>query len=248
MLDNNQQNKNFWSITSEIWDRITTLLINPYVLIFGIAGFFVWIMWTALLSPDQAFLLSLQKVEVARGLITFLIALGTIAIAIILALYPITTTAQDSEKRFTQAKEILTLLVGVLGTIVGFYFGQSFGVVQDERSSIESKKISKEKPLGIQIQPFFISNDKPKKGEPVNLATWVSGGKPPYEYSIVFDPPGAALPVLNKQSQDGYIKEVLSFQDFPDKTKTFGFKVQIKDSEGKSEIYEDKARKISVAE
>lgn len=248
MADENQQNKNFWSITSEIWDRLTTLLINPYVLIFGIAGFFVWIMWTALLSPDQKFLLSLQNVEVARGLITFLIALGTIAIAIILALYPITTTAQDSEKRFGQAKEILTLLIGVLGTIVGFYFGQSFGIPQDGEHYKDAKKIAASKQQALQIQPFFVSNKKPKKGEAISLASWVAGGKLPYTYTISFEPPSAVFPISNKQSLDGYIKEVLTLQDFPDKTKEFTFKLEVKDSAGKSSTYEDKTEKIVVAE
>lgn len=248
MADENQQNKNFWSITSEIWDRLTTLLINPYVLIFGIAGFFVWIMWTALLSPDQRFLLSLQNVEVARGLITFLIALGTIAIAIILALYPITTTAQDSEKRFGQAKEILTLLIGVLGTIVGFYFGQSFGISQEGQLLKESKKIIENTQQALQVQPFFISNEKPKKGEAISLASWVAGGKPPYTYTISFEPASAVSQISNKQSMDGYIKEMLLLQDFPDKSKEFTFKLAVKDSAGKSSIYEDKAKKIVAAE
>jgi hypothetical protein len=57
----------------------------------------------------------------ARVLITFLVAVATIAIAFLAILTAM--LLREYEKRFALAKEVLTILVGILGTIVGFYFG-----------------------------------------------------------------------------------------------------------------------------
>lgn len=65
----------------------------------------------------------LGNLEIARGLITFLIAFTTVGIALILTIS--TVVVQDSpenDKRFDRGKQVLTTLIGVLGTIVGFYF------------------------------------------------------------------------------------------------------------------------------
>jgi hypothetical protein len=70
----------------------------------------------------------LSSVRGARGLITFLIAIGTIAIAVILTLASVIMEATDTDalkERLSKGKEILTVLVGVLGTIVGFYFASN---------------------------------------------------------------------------------------------------------------------------
>ena len=66
---------------------------------------------------------SLASIPVSRGLITFLIAVVTVMIALILVLATVVSDSPDLFKRFSQGKEVLTMLIGVLGTIVGFYFG-----------------------------------------------------------------------------------------------------------------------------
>lgn len=57
----------------------------------------------------------------ARVFITFVIAVATVAIAFLAILSAM--LLREYEKRFALAKEVLTILVGILGTIVGFYFG-----------------------------------------------------------------------------------------------------------------------------
>jgi hypothetical protein len=75
-------------------------------------------------QKDQKFLTNLANKEVARGLITFLIAIATVGIAIILAISTLVLTEGDAgDKRFDRGKQVLSVLIGVLGTIVGFYFG-----------------------------------------------------------------------------------------------------------------------------
>lgn len=75
-------------------------------------------------QKDQKFLTNLANKEVARGLITFLIAIATVGIAMILAISTLVLTEGDAgDKRFDRGKQVLGVLIGVLGTIVGFYFG-----------------------------------------------------------------------------------------------------------------------------
>jgi hypothetical protein len=59
----------------------------------------------------------------ARGLITFLFALSTIAIILLVAVATFWMPKEDVETRFEKAKDLLTIIIGVLGTILGFYFG-----------------------------------------------------------------------------------------------------------------------------
>src|SRR5262249_8342764 len=67
---------------------------------------------------------SLAEEKVARGLITFLIAVSTVGIAIILAVSTVVLSeTSESDKRFDRGKQVLSVMIGVLGTIVGFYFG-----------------------------------------------------------------------------------------------------------------------------
>ena len=59
--------------------------------------------------------------DAARILITFLVAVATIAIAFLAILTAM--IIREYKERFALAKEVLTILVGILGTIIGFYFG-----------------------------------------------------------------------------------------------------------------------------
>jgi uncharacterized membrane protein len=72
-------------------------------------------------QPD--FLKSLADVNVARGLITFLFAFGTIAVIILIAIATFWGNVDEVERRVAIAKDTLTILIGIFGTILGFYFG-----------------------------------------------------------------------------------------------------------------------------
>ena len=77
-------------------------------------------------QSSGAFLKLLSETDAARGLITFLITVATVGIALILAISTIALEEGDEgDKRFDRGKQVLSILIGVLGTIVGFYFGSS---------------------------------------------------------------------------------------------------------------------------
>ena len=109
--------RNFWQ----------TFLTNLPTILYSVLGIAILaVIGYVLLQRTGDFLIRLADKEIARGLITFLIALTTVGIAVILAISTILSTASpDDDKRFDRGKQVLTLLIGVLGTIVGFYFGSA---------------------------------------------------------------------------------------------------------------------------
>jgi hypothetical protein len=67
----------------------------------------------------------------ARGLITFLFSFITIAVILIVIIALLwMDKEEDIDSRFTKAKDIIAILVGILGTIVGFYFGNASSSVE----------------------------------------------------------------------------------------------------------------------
>jgi hypothetical protein len=72
-------------------------------------------------QPDNS--PNLAKHEISRGLITFLVAIVTVGVALILVLSTILGDGNDAANRFDRGKQVLTAMIGILDTIVGFYFG-----------------------------------------------------------------------------------------------------------------------------
>ena len=66
----------------------------------------------------------ISHVAYARGLITYILAIGTVAVALVLVVSAL--LGSDANKdNFDRGKEILTVMIGIFGTILGFYFGQA---------------------------------------------------------------------------------------------------------------------------
>jgi hypothetical protein len=141
----------------------------------------------------------LANMETARGLITFLITLGTVAIAIMLSLTAILT--RDFQQRIVVGKEILTLLVAVLGTIVGFYYGAAAKPTEPGAGS------------GTAGTAAAISVQEPKLARASDgtftLTTNITGnGTKPFTYNVKFSPETIS-PINNKQT-DGEISAPVS--------------------------------------
>jgi magnesium-transporting ATPase (P-type) len=108
------------------------------------------------------FLYQLQETAVSRGLITFLVALVTVSIALVIAVWVVASEVEDEKlkQRFAYAKDILATLVGILGTILGFYFGST------EQKSSESLSLAE---LQFRSGQLIVS---------------ASGGTPPFRFTI----------------------------------------------------------------
>ena len=97
--------------------------LTPGVLALAAAGLItaLALIWGIFFTPG--FLPSLADPAHARGLITFLFAFATIAVVVISVIATFWVRIDEVEKRATLSKEVLTILIGIMGTILGFYFG-----------------------------------------------------------------------------------------------------------------------------
>jgi hypothetical protein len=221
-------------------DRRSFWLTAIQYAFFALIGLGILVFIVTSLSGKTTILGSIERIEVARGLITFLIAVATVAIAIILALAAILSGGQEYKERFALGKEILTILIGVLGTIVGFYFGSS---VKPQTEPINAPIRQAQ---ALQVVPAVLSKEQPRKGETITISSFVSGGKPPYTYTIIFDPSDIS-PIKDAISQDGYIKQDILIPATMVVETEVKFQIDVKDSEGKTISYnKDGAKKFQV--
>lgn len=172
-----------------------------------VLGFLMYGIFSNTLLP------SISSTPSARGLITFLIAVVTVTIALILVLATVVSDSPDREKRFLHGKEILTALIGVLGTIVGFYFGNTGN---------GSGKT-------LDVAPGFLSNENPVAKEKVKLRSFVSGGRPPYSFDVHFTP--GILAEIKGKSPDGLIDVELEIPAVTANTEVT-YLLRVKDSDG----------------
>lgn len=109
-----------------VWQRAATNL-SQFVL--GVAAISVMGgILAGLLLPSLGFRQAMGSPEIARGVITFLFAFGTISIALLIAAASYWVKEPEKLKiRFDYAKDVLMVLIGILGTIIGFYFGKTDG-------------------------------------------------------------------------------------------------------------------------
>jgi hypothetical protein len=179
----------------QIIARAIATLLNPItVTVMLILGSVLFLIGVNLFGLDQGGVLTkLQDGPYARGLITYLFSVGTIGavVVLILAALVLPGTAEERAERFDHAKEVFTLLIGIFGTIIGFYFG----AIKAEEESAPDAALVVAPPLGA---------DTVARGDTIRVVTFISGGTPPYQYAVALSPDSAQS--LDKRS-DGWIEE-----------------------------------------
>jgi hypothetical protein len=141
----------------------------------------------AMLGWDRGVLKGMSEIAFARGLITYLFSVATIGAAVVLIVYALTNRTTD-DHHFQHGKEILSLLMGVFGTIVGFYFGRE-GSTPTETP--------------LTVAPLKVSTTAVAPGAVVHLITVAVGGKAPLRYGISFGKGTAEL--TESPAPDGWI-------------------------------------------
>ena len=147
-----------------------------FLIVFFVGGMFLAI------ALDAPALTRLSDPSYARGLITWLIILTTIGIAFIM-IYQAFNNTQQSEEGFRRGREVFAGLMGIVGTIVGFYFGSTNDVASSS---------------SLAIADIIYSENQ--------LTTYVIGGRPPYRFTVESDPKGLVLdPKKVEVAQTGWI-------------------------------------------
>jgi hypothetical protein len=122
--------RSFWE---NFWSAITFGRFFRLVFLVLLAGL-IYSIWSGGIGPtiaglgqwfDQA-----GQANFARGLITFLIVAATITIAILLVIFGLYSKTSDDKDlefwklKFSVTKDVLTAFLGILGTIMGFYYAE----------------------------------------------------------------------------------------------------------------------------
>ncbi len=162
-------------------------LLNPvlFIALLILAGV-MFLLMMAIFGWDRGHvLLTMAQPDFARGLITYLFTVVTIGTAVVLIISGL--TGGDKE-RFDRGKEILGLLLGVFGTMVGFYFGS---------------EVSHARPK-LALTPPLLSANEVTSGEKLSITSLVQGGSPPYRVAVMI---GEAPPATYDQAPrgDGWI-------------------------------------------
>ena len=92
-----------------------SIKLSPLILI----GVLIAILWND--ASKGSILQTLSKPDIARGIITLLFAVSTVWIIMLLTIAAISNESDDD--RFKRGKDVLLVLVGIFGTIMGYYFG-----------------------------------------------------------------------------------------------------------------------------
>ena len=192
--------------------------LNPVVALAGVIVLSVlFLILCAMFGWDRGVLQNMSKTEYARGLITYLFAVVTIGTAVVLVVSALTSRADDQHKaQFERGKEVLSLLLGVFGTIVGFYFGAEVAKGAEE---------------SLRIIPIHLSSDTVAPNAKIKLTTVVSGGQPPYQFGVGLDQAPAAI--TGHVGEGGWIETDVTAPSLTDnKEKTIELELRVSDANG----------------
>jgi hypothetical protein len=173
--------------------------IGIFLSVFAVAVFLV----LAVGMSNSSFFTSLAQVDQARGLITFLVAICAVAVILLTAINIFWGNNAGFDERFKAAKDLVTLVVGVLGTILGFYFGSV--------SSDHLLQLSFDKPASYSA---VIASSK------IPVTATAKNGVAPFNFDLlVLDEKGdlVSKDAENKQSDKAFITQEIKAPEKPGK-------------------------------
>jgi hypothetical protein len=176
-------------LLAQLLDKVFDNGIGIFLSLFALAVFIT----LAVGLSNSSFFSSLAQVDQARGLITLLVAVCAVAVILLTAINIFWGNTATFEERFKAAKDLVTLVVGVLGTILGFYFGTLSG----ERLL----QLGFDSPASYSVVAA---------GSTVNVSATARNGSSPYNYDLlVVDAEGKLVSKTadNKQSDNSLIRE-----------------------------------------
>jgi len=202
-----------------IWRPLLVPVVLIALLILG--GTFTLI-GAAILGWDNGVLGRMADSRFARGLITYLFATVTIGTAILLIVAALTApVTKQEERRFERGKEVLSLLLGLFGTIVGFYFGSELGKAGPETSPLE-------------LTAPLLGSTQLAPGQKTTITAHVNGGMPPYWLAVRLKK-DAPLDYLSAVGADGWIvTDIVAPEDLGPDTKFFSVTLGVRDATGQS--------------
>ena len=184
--------------------------INRFLLLkyfqYGFLAMIAYFFFSDLVG-DQIGLLGIEKLESpekARGVITYLIAVTTVGMATLLMVASIMIGGKEVKERFALGKEILTLLIGILGTIIGFYYGSTNKTTT--QTNADSTAL-------VNVSPLVITSSEDQKI--LTIKGKIEGGVLPYTYKTVSDKENLFDDHKVISSTDGVISEELVLKKTP---------------------------------
>jgi len=171
------------------------------------------------LSVYVAYTYPFDNVARGRALITIFLVLGIVSLALIVSLSAVLAkygnNQQYLDKRLDVAKSVFATLVGVLGTVVGFYFGTA------EQAGHELKI--------VDVQPSAISTET--TGE-IELRVTTKNGELPLKYKIeLTDEKGDAV----REYRGLAPKRTFTHKITREAGEAVGLKVTVRDKENQQE-------------
>lgn len=171
---------------------IKRFLSNPTtwsaVLVIAFAG----VIYQILNSGSRPIVDQFPQLEFARGVISIVFVFFTIGFAAIVLIHGLfVSDTVNEDRRFTRGREVLGLFIGIVGTIVGFYFGSTDKQTSKMEVAVQAK---------AQSQPGDVL---------VNLHAF--GGTAPYRFTITAGK--QKLTETPIASDDGWLTKVLNKVD-----------------------------------
>ena len=156
--------------------------------------------------------LNLSDKEAARGMITFVVAVVTVAIGLFLVVgAAFMSGSKDLEKRFAFGKDVFTVLIGVLGTVMGFYYGQTTAGGAGANANNQGQTAQT-----LQISAPRVNPATPKINTDFTVAADISGGEGPFTYTVTFDNANAiTTPAVDVPSQSANISRKFTVANSP---------------------------------